>query len=116
MQLSTVKRERLIPPAYLLSIGLLLTIAFVVLMPSRDNFTINPQSSAEDRQVEIDDLDVAYVRANSASGNMPSGEMQSVIGALIRGQRWQDARTLMAERPDITINDNDLFLLQQLPL
>jgi Tfp pilus assembly protein PilF len=112
MQLSTVKRERLIPPAYLLSIGLLLTIAFVVLMPSRDNFTINPQSSAEDRQVEIDDLDVAYVRANSASGNMPSGEMQSVIGALIRGQRWQDARTLMAERPDITINDNDLFLLQ----
>ncbi|MEM7255918.1 MAG: tetratricopeptide repeat protein [Pseudomonadota bacterium] len=113
MQLSTVKRERLIPPVYLLSIALLLTVAFIVLLPSRDAFTLSRSNlAASSDKVEINDLDVAYIRAASASGNLPASDMKHLISRLIRGQRWADATSLMAERPDITLDESDNFLLR----
>ena len=111
MQLSTVKRERLIPPVYLVSIALLLTVAFIVLLPSRETFTQIPSASAELGQNEIDDLDIAYIRANDSNGSISADEMGNIIRSLIRGKRWQDARSLMADRPDAPVSRNDQFLL-----
>ncbi len=111
MQLSTVKRERLIPPVYLISIALLLTVAFIVLLPSRETFTRIPEATPELGQIKIDDLDVAYIRANDAAGTLSNIEMGNIISALIRSKRWQDARSLMADRPEAPVSQNDLFLL-----
>jgi hypothetical protein len=111
MQLSTVKRERLIPPVYLISIALLLTVAFIVLLPSRETFTRIPAATPELGQTKIDDLDVAYIRANDSAGALSANDMGNIISALIRSKRWQDARSLMADRPDAPVSRNDLFLL-----
>jgi hypothetical protein len=110
MPLSTVKRESLIPPIYLISIALLITIAFIVLMPSRQTFqfTNNDQGQFE----KIDDLDIAYIKARDAAGDLPAGEIQFVIQSMIRGKRWQEARQLLTQRPDIRLPAGDLFLLQ----
>ena len=109
MPLSTVKRESLIPPVYLISIALLITIAFIVLMPSRQTFSYTENL---DGQIDnMDDLDIAYIKARDASGDLAAIEMQHVIQGMIRGGRWDEARTLMARRPDIRIPGKDLFVL-----
>ena len=109
MPLSTVKRESLIPPVYLISIALLITIAFIVLMPSRQTFSYTENSDGQTG--DIDDLDIAYIKARDASGDLAANEMRYVIQSMIRGSRWEEARTLMARRPDIRIPGKDLFVL-----
>ncbi len=112
MQLSTVRRESLIPPVYLLSIALLLTVAFIVLLPSRESFTFTIAEDASDDSPLIDDLDLAYLKARESAGDLATDEMRSVISTMIRGKKWQQARDLMHERPDIVVDPNDLFLLR----
>lgn len=114
MQLSTVKRESLIPPAYLVSIALLLTVAFIVLMPSRETFTFSPtaQTNSTINDIDLDDLDLAYLKAQDASGNLSADEMRNVIHTMIRGKKWQLAQQLMADRPDIQLDTNDAYLLR----
>ena len=77
MPLSTVKRESLIPRLHLLSIALLLTIAFVALIPSSETFTYTADSTLGDEG--IDSLDIAYLKARDASGDLSEDEMLSVI-------------------------------------
>lgn len=112
MQLSTVKRESLIPPVYLLSIALLLTVSFLVLLPSRENFSFTAAQNADDDAPLINDLDLAYLKARESAGDLASDEMRSVIHTMIRGKKWQQAQDLLHERPDITVDPNDLFLLR----
>ena len=109
MPLSTVKRESLIPGLHLLSIALLLTIAFVALIPSSDTFTYTADNTPGDKG--IDSLDIAYLKARDASGDLSEEEMLSVIHNMIRSKKWQQARTLMAQRPDIVLDPRDQFLL-----
>ncbi len=109
MQLSTVKRESLIPRIHLLSIALLLALAFIVLMPSRETFTYTSASTAGEKN--IDDLDLAYLRARDASGDLSDEEMLTIIHDTIRAKRWQQARLLMAQRPEIELEPRDQFLL-----
>lgn len=110
MPSSTVKRESLIPPVYLISIALLITVAFIVLMPSQQNFSFTENQGG--RLARIDNLDMAYLKARDAAGDLPASEMQLVIQSMIHGKRWEDAQELMADRPDIDIPGKDLFLLQ----
>ncbi len=110
MPLSTVKRESLIPRVHLLSIALLLTVAFVALIPSRDTFTY----SATKKNVEkpgVDQLDIAYLKARNATGDLSDDEIMSVIHDMIRNKNWQEARVLMAQRPDLNLAPADQFLL-----
>jgi len=109
MPLSTVKRESLIPPVYLISIALLITIAFIVLMPSQQTYSFSERQDGQ--LIKIDDLDIAYLKARDATGNLPASEMRFVIVSMIHGKRWEEARQLMADRPDIRIPGKDLFLL-----
>jgi Flp pilus assembly protein TadD len=109
MPLSTVKRESLIPPVYLISIGLLIIAAFVVLMPSQKTFSFSADQSGN--LGDIDDLDIAYLKARSAAGDLPASEMRFVIQSMIHGKRWEEARQLMTDRPDIRIPAKDVFLL-----
>ena len=109
MPLSTVKRESLIPRIHLLSIALLLIIAFVALIPSRDTFKYTPADTTDDKG--IDSLDIAYLKARDASGDLSEEEMLSVIHNMIRSKKWRQARTLMAQRPDIVLDPRDQFLL-----
>ncbi len=109
MPLSTVKRESLIPPVYLISIALLITVAFIVLMPSRQTFLFSADQAGQFEK--IDDLDIAYLKARDAAGDLPASEMQFVIQSMIHGKRWEEAQQLMADRPDIQIPGKDLFLL-----
>ena len=109
MPLSTVKRESLIPRLHLLSIALLLTIAFVALIPSSETFTYTADSTLGDEG--IDSLDIAYLKARDASGDLSEDEMLSVIHNMIRSKKWQQARALMAQRPDIILDPRDNFLL-----
>ena len=91
MPLSTVKRESLIPRVHLLSIALLLIIAFVALIPSRDTFKYTPAGTTDDKG--IDSLDIAYLKARDASGDLSEEEMLSVIHNMIRSKKWRQART-----------------------
>jgi len=109
MQQSTVKRESLIPRLHLLSIALLLVVAFVILLPSRETFTYS--STQNTKNSSIDDLDLAYIKARDASGKMSEGEMQLVIHDMIRTKKWRQARTLMAQRPDLRLEPKDQYLL-----
>ena len=109
MPLSTVKRESLIPRLHLLSIALLLIIAFIVLLPSRDTFTYTAGSQSSGKS--IDQLDLAYLKARDASGDLSEAEMLSVIHDMIRSKKWQEARILMAQRPDLSLDPRDQFLL-----
>jgi len=109
MPLSTVKRESLIPRIHLLSIALLLIIAFVALIPSRDTFKYTPADTTDDKG--IDSLDIAYLKARDASGDLSEEEMLAVIHNMIRSKKWRQARTLMAQRPDIVLDPRDQFLL-----
>jgi|GEM_PF-6090000 len=111
MPLSTVKRESLIPARHLLSIALLLIIAFVVLIPSSETFTYAPPEKDQDDTVSIDQLDIAYIKARSVAGDLSDDETRSIIRDLIRGQHIEQARTLMAQRPDLTLDPRDQFLL-----
>lgn len=110
MPLSTVKRESLIPRVHLLSIALLLTIAFMVLMPSRETFTYSADNES-DSNANIDQLDIAYLKARNATGDLSDEEIGSVIHNMIRNKNWQEARVLMAQRPDLTLDSRDQFLL-----
>ena len=110
MPLSTVKRESLIPGLHLLSIALLLTVAFVVLMPSSETFDYSPAERAGSRTT-IDELDVAYLVARNASGDLSDDEMLAVIHDMIRNKNWREARILMAQRPNLTLDPRDRFLL-----
>ena len=109
MPLSTVKRESLIPKLHLLSIALILTTAFLVLMPSRETFTLSPEASSVD--IPVNDLDMAYLKARDASGDLSEDEMQNVIHNMIRGRKWKQARALMTLRPNIKLATRDQFLL-----
>ena len=109
MPLSTVKRESLIPRLHLLSIALLLIIAFVALIPSSETFKYTASSTPTDKGIDL--LDIAYLKARDASGDLSEDEMMSVIHDMIRSGKWQQARTLMAQRPDLALDPRDQFLL-----
>lgn len=109
MPLSTAKRESLIPRLHLLSILLLLLIAFVALLPSRDTFKYSASNTPGDKAIDL--LDLAYLKARDASGDLSEKEMLSVIHDMIRSKKWVQARTLMAQRPDIKLEPRDQFLL-----
>jgi len=109
MPLSTAKRESLIPRLHLLSIALLLLVAFIVLMPSQDTFTFS--GSATKNANEIKDLDIAYLKARDARGDLSDDELRNIIRTMIRGKKWQHARDLLATRPDIDLDPRDEFLL-----
>ena len=109
MQQSTVKRESLIPRVHLLSIALLLVVAFIVLFPSRGTFTYSSEQNTQESK--FDDLDLAYLKARDASGDLSENEMQLVIHDMVRTKKWQQARALMAQRPDLKLDPKDQFLL-----
>ena len=109
MQQSTVKRESLIPRVHLLSIALLLVVAFIVLFPSRGTFTYSSEQNTQESR--FDDLDLAYLKARDASGDLSENEMQLVIHDMVRTKKWQQARALMAQRPDLKLDPKDQFLL-----
>ena len=109
MPLSTVKRESLIPKLHLLSIALILTTAFVALLPSREVFTFSPEETSVD--IPVNDLDMAYLKARDASGDLSEDEMQNVIHTMIRARKWKQARALMTLRPNIKLATRDQFLL-----
>ena len=112
MQLSTVKRESLIPPAYLISIALLLLVAFIVLIPSRETFSFSQTNRTDFAPSDIDDLDLAYLKARDAAGDLSANEMRSVIKSMIRGEKWAQAQQLLTDRPDIQLDGADAFLLR----
>jgi len=109
MPLSTVKRESLIPRLHLLSIALLLTIAFIALKPSRDTFKY--PTSTRGGELTVDELDLAYLKARDAAGDLSEKEVHGIIHHMIRNKNWREARTLMAQRPDIRLEPRDQFLL-----
>ncbi|OED38421.1 hypothetical protein AB833_19775 [Chromatiales bacterium (ex Bugula neritina AB1)] len=112
MRLSTVKRESLIPPVYLVSIALLLAVSFIALLPSRDAFTYTAATTSPGNTPDIDNLDLAYIKARDAAGDLSSDEMRRVIHTMIRGQKWQQARALIEQRPEIVLSRTDQFLLR----
>jgi len=109
MPLSTAKRESLIPRLHLLSIALLLIVAFIVLMPSRDTFTFSAAATKDAN--DIKDLDIAYLKARDARGDLSDDELRNIIRTMIRGKKWQHARDLLATRPNIELDPRDEFLL-----
>ncbi len=110
MPLSTVKRESLIPRVHLLSIALLLTIAFAALMPSRETFTYAANEES-DTKPTVDQLDIAYLKARKATGDLSNDELRSVIHNMIRNKNWQEARLLLAQQPELKLEPRDQFLL-----
>lgn len=112
MQLSTVKRESLIPPGYLVSIALLLLVAFIVLSPSRETYSLANFAQYESADIAVDELDLAYLKAREASGKLDPQELRNVLHTMIRTKQWQQAQQLMAERPEIQLDPKDNFLLR----
>lgn len=111
MPISTVNRERLIPRRHLLSIAIVITVAFAVLLPSAETFIYSPEQ-VKDTQSSVDELELAYLVARNASGDLSDEEIHSAIHDMIRNKNWQEAQVLMARRPDLTLDPLDQYLLK----
>ena len=111
MPISTVNRERLIPRLHMLSIATVIIVAFAVLLPSAETFIYSPEQ-VEDKQSSVDELDLAYLLARNSTGDLSDKEIHSVIHDMIRNKNWQEVRTLISKRPDLTLDPLDQYLLK----
>lgn len=111
MPFSTAKRESLIPKIYLFYIALLLGLAFYLLKPSGETFSFADPTATLKRDEQVDALDMAYLKARSATGDLPAAEIRNVALGMIRAQRWEEALSLLASRPDVKLDRSDRFLL-----
>lgn len=107
---STAKREKLVGPLQLALIGVLFAVSFVYLLPKQDAFIIG-EANDEKNAPAIGELDLAYLKARSASGEPSSTETTRAVVALIKTGQMDTARELLDDQPDLDLDEQERFSL-----
>jgi len=107
----TAKREKLVGPLQLALIGVLFAVSFFYLLPKQDAFTISKVDDVQDDDPVIGELDLAYLKARSASGEQSAQETTRAVVALIKTGQIDKARDLLEEQPDIDLGERERFSL-----
>jgi len=107
----TAKREKLVGPLQLALIGVLFAVSFFYLLPKQEAFTIEEAGSSNRDAPVIGELDLAYLKARSASGETETAETTRAVVALIKTGQIDTARELMEKQPDVAIGERERFSL-----
>ena len=110
MPSSTAKREKLVGPLQLALIGVLFGVSFYYLLPKQEAFTFSEVDDKADTPA-IGELDLAYLKARSASGTPSSEETTRAVVALIKTGQIDTARGLLEDQPDIDLGEQQRFSL-----
>lgn len=111
MPSSTAKREKLVGPLQLALIGVLFAVSFLYLLPKKDVFSITDADDKADEIPVIGELDLAYLKARSASGEPSAQDTTRAVVALIKTGQIDTARTLLEEQPDVNLGERERFSL-----
>ncbi len=111
MSPSIAKREKLFGPLQLALIGVLFAVSFFYLLPRHDAFNIAEPEQDEQAGSVIGELDLAYLKARSASGEPSVQETSRAVVALVRTGQIEAAQQLLDQQPAATIGAQHRFAL-----
>ena len=109
MSLSTARRERLIGPVSLFILAGVFLLAFFVLRPSAvpgTNTRLQTAGLGSDKNVQLslDELDLAYIRAARASGDIDDADVVRVMLVLLENARHEEVIQMLAQYTDLSID------------
>ena len=114
MPSSAAQHERLISPVSLVLIAALFVIAFALLAPARHTYLFGGLAGSGSRggvqsvdgtgsvSGRVDALEIAYLKAHMALGDLSDDEVAGAITPLLRAGRWQEVRELLDAYPNVT--------------
>lgn len=105
MQSSTAQRERLVSPLSLALMAGLFAVAFFVLKPDTVPGLNHSGSSGSTSDGAIDELSLAYLRAQTAGGKVSDDEIVSVISQLLKAGRLDESRQLLEQHQTIDVGE-----------
>ncbi|MBX2838480.1 MAG: tetratricopeptide repeat protein [Gammaproteobacteria bacterium] len=111
MPSSTVQREKLLSPLALAFIAGLFAVAFFVLLPSSQTLIENDTAKRSITTEDVDQLDIAYLRARLASGDYDSEEAAAAAVALFRENKIDEAYSVLRANPTLDISSTSRFIL-----
>jgi len=109
MPSSIARREKLIGPRQLVLIAVLFVVSFFLLLPKREDFNIGEAGADKSSAPVIDELDLAYLKANDAAGKRSIEDTSNAVTELVRTGQIEAARELLEERPEIEIDEKQQF-------
>lgn len=104
----TARRERLVSPLTLAVVLGLFVLAFVGLKPAIDTFRVE-QADNDASTSDIDELDLAYLRARQRNDDFDVDELRLAIDGLISNGEMAKAKELLAQNPDVNLGDSRRF-------
>ncbi|NND89688.1 MAG: hypothetical protein HKN42_02405, partial [Granulosicoccus sp.] len=113
MQSSTARRERLVSPLSLAMMLGLFALAFFVLRPESVPGTALVEVTGDSSSApgSIDELSLAYLRAQKQAGKVDDAELARVVARLVRNDRLDEARRMLVEYPSLDVGELILFEL-----
>ncbi|MFK7994631.1 MAG: tetratricopeptide repeat protein [Granulosicoccus sp.] len=116
MSSSTVRRERLVGPLALVLLVGVLFLAFFLLRPStvpgnKVMQWLESADTSEDFGLTLDELDLAYIQAKKASGDIDDSGIVRIVLALLRSGRSSEAKQMLGQYPGLDINTHSRTLI-----
>ncbi|MFK8082484.1 MAG: tetratricopeptide repeat protein [Granulosicoccus sp.] len=116
MSPSIVRRERLAGPLALALLAGAFVLAFFWLRPASVPGSsvidwLNSTELSDDAGLQLDELDLAYIKAKKASGDISDGDVVKVVLALLRVGRSDEARQMLAQYPALEIEEESRTLI-----
>lgn len=111
MPSSTVRRERLVTPLNLALMAGIFALAFYLLKPDDSSTHLveklsDTYSDASDPDnSNVDQLDLAYLKAMKSSNDIDDSEVAAVISRLLSSGRTDDASSLLSHFPGLELNE-----------
>ena len=115
MSESAVRREKLVNPFSLVLIGVVFAIAFALLLPGTQTFLPGRNAGVDTGGKSprvVDDLEFAYVKARSASGDLSQSELSVVVDSLIENHQSAKLEELLAENPSIQLSARQQYRIE----
>jgi len=104
MHPSTARRERLVSPLNLALMAGLFVVAFFLLKPDSDLAGTSSMNAGN-----VDELQLAYLRAQNLAGKSSDAEVIKVIQDLVNAGRSGQAKNLLLDYPDLAVTDTLRF-------
>lgn len=115
MSESAVRREKLVNPLSLVLIGVVFAIAFALLLPGAQTFlpgrSAGQEAAGKSPQV-VDDLEFAYLKARSASGDLEESELSVAVDSLIENRQTVKLEELLTENPSLQLSARQQYRME----